>query len=110
MNIYDLANNLAYEMRNTQEYIKFKRIKEDMKENPVLQEKLDEFEKTRYKTQIATMKGEEPSKEIIEEMQRKYVELINDEKTKEYLDKELEFNTMLSNINKILSDAVKDII
>ncbi len=110
MNIYDTVNQLANEIRESEEYIEYKKMKEHIKNNSELKEKLDNFEKARYKTQVATMKGEEPTQEQIETLQRIYLELIQNYITKKYLDVELKFNTMLSDINKILGEAVQDVI
>lgn len=110
MNVYDTVNQLAKEIKESEEYIEYKKIKEVIKEKTELKEKLDNFEKARYETQIATMKGEEPNKEQVENLQKIYLELIQNDITKRYLDTELKFNTMLSDINKILGEAVQDII
>ena len=110
MNIYDTVNKLAQEIKNSEEYIEYKKMKELIKETPELKQKLDDFEKARYETQIATMSGQEPSKEQVETLQKIYLELIQNDITKKYLDVELKFNTMLSDINKILGEAVQDII
>lgn len=110
MNVYDTVNQLAREIKESEEYIEYKKTKEMIKEKPELKEKLNDFEKARYETQVATMKGEEPSKEQIENLQKIYLELIQNDITKKYLDTELKFNTMLSDINKILGEAVQDII
>lgn len=110
MNIYDTVNQLAKEIKESGEYLEYKRMKEELKENSKLKEKLDSFERARYETQIATMQGKEPTQEQVETLQRIYLELIQNDITKKYLDVELKFNTMLSDINKILGEAVKDII
>ena len=110
MNVYDTVNQLAKEIKDSEEYLEYKKMKELVKEKTELKEKLDNFEKARYETQISTMKGEEPSKEQVENLQKIYLELIQNDITKKYLDTELKFNTMLSDINKILGEAVQDII
>ena len=56
------------------------------------------------------MKGEEPTQEQIKNLHTIYLELIENDMTKEYLDAELKFNMMLADINNILRDAVKDVI
>lgn len=109
MNVYDTVNQLAKEIKESKEYIDYKNIKEVIKSAPELKEKLDSFEKARYETQISTMKGEEPTKEQVETLQKIYLDLIQNETTKNYLDIELKFNTMLSDINKILGEAVQDV-
>lgn len=110
MNVYDTVNQLAKEIKSSKEYLEYKKMKDIIKEKSELKQKLDSFEKARYETQLATMKGEEQKKEQVEDLQRIYFELIQNETTKEYLDAELKFNTMLSDINKILGEAVQDII
>ena len=109
MNVYDAMNNLANEIKKSKEYINYKEMKEKIKQNPALKEKLDEFEKARYETQVSTMKGQEPQDKLIERIQKVYLELIQNDITKKYLEVELEFNTMLTDINKILGEAVKDV-
>lgn len=109
MNVYDAMNNLANEIKKSKEYINYKEMKEKIKQNPALKEKLDEFEKARYETQVSTMKGQEPQDKLIERIQKVYLELIQNDITKKYLEVELEFNTMLTEINKILGEAVKDV-
>lgn len=110
MNVYDTVNQLAKEIKESEEYLEYKKMKDIVKEKTELKEKLESFEKCRYETQISTMKGEEPEKEQVENLQKIYLELIQNDITKKYLDAELKFNTMLSDINKILGKAVQDII
>lgn len=109
MKVYDTVNQLAEEIKTSEQYTEYKKMKETIKNSPDLKEKLDEFEKVRYMTQIATMQGQEPPREQIESMQKIYLELIQNETTKKYLDVELRFNTMLSDINKVLGEAIKEV-
>ncbi len=109
MNIYDTVNLLAKEIKESEEYLNYKKAKEEIKKNPELKEKLNNFEKARYDTQISAMNGQEPSTEQIQQMKNIYLELIKNDITKNYLDIELKFNTLLTDINKILGEAVKDI-
>ena len=109
MNVYDAINNLANEIKKSKEYTEYKQVKEQIKQNPDLKEKIKEFEKARYDTQISTMNGKEPSKEVIEKMQKIYIELIQNDISKRYLEVELAFNTMLTDVNRILGEAVQDV-
>ena len=110
MDIYNTVKQLADEIRVTQEYVEYKEMKKQIKDNPELKEKLDNFEKARYETQLATMKGEEPKQEQIRQLQEIYMDLIENDITKKYLDIELKFNMMIGNINDILRGAVQDVI
>lgn len=110
MDIYNTVKQLADEIRVTQEYVEYKEMKKQIKDKPELKEKLDNFEKARYETQLATMKGEEPKQEQIRQLQEIYMDLIENDITKKYLDIELKFNMMIGSINDILRGAVQDVI
>lgn len=110
MNIYDTANKLAYEIKNSEEYKEYKKLKEEVNKNIELKEKLDNFEKERYDIQIATIQGREQDKEKAVDIQKLYIELIQNETMKKYFDAELKFNVILADINKIIGEAVQDLI
>lgn len=109
MKVYDTLDKLAEEIKTSDEYFKYKEMKDMANENPELSKKLKEFEEARYATQVATIRGEEPEKEQIENMQKIYLELIKMENAREYLEAELEFNTMLSKVNEVLANVVKEL-
>ena len=110
MNVYDTANRLAKEMRESEEYTEFKKIKQEIAETPELKQKIDNFEKMRYELQVFSISGEEQNKEKIEKMQNLYLELIQIDKVKKYFDLELKFNVLLADVNKIIGEAVQDVI
>lgn len=110
MNIYDTANRLAYEIKQSDEFNTYKKLKEEVQNNPNLKDKLNNFEKARYEIQIASIQGQEQNKEKAVEMQNLYLELIQNETMKKYFDAELKFNVLLTDVNKIIADAVQDLI
>ena len=110
MNIYDTANKLAHELKTSKEYLDFKKAKEELNQNPELKTKLEEFEKIRYEIQVFSLKGEKQDKEKVENMQKLYLELIKDEKVKNYFEVELKFNVVLADVNKIIGEAVQDVL
>ena len=110
MNIYDTANRLAYEIKQSEEFNNYKKLKEEVQNNPDLKDKLNNFEKARYEIQIASIQGLEQDKEKAVNMQNLYVELIQNETMKKYFDAELKFNVLLTDVNKIIADAVQDLI
>lgn len=110
MNIYDTANRLAYEIKNSEEYINYKKMKEEVKNNPELKEKLEKFEKERYEVQIEAMSSGKQDSEKVVDMQKIYAELISNDIMKKYFDAELKFNVMLADVNKIIGESVEDLI
>ena len=58
---------------------------------------------------MAIQSGKQDEEKAIE-MQKLYLELIQEETMKKYFDAELKFNVLLTDINKIIGDAVQDLI
>ncbi len=110
MEIYDTANKLALEIRRSEEYLKYKELKEIINSNSYLKEQVDQFEKNRYLIQISQMQGVEEKETKTKELEEMYKELIQNEQIKEYFEKEVKFNMLLADINKIIAESVKDVL
>lgn len=110
MNIYDTANNLAREIKESNEYVEFAKIKKEIASNEEKKQALADFEKLRYETQLQAMQGTKEDSAQIDELQKKYMKLIEDEKIKKYFDAEMRFNVLIADVNKIIAEAVKDIL
>ena len=111
MNIYDTANKLEKEIRDSNEYKEYKKLKANIEANPAQKEKVEEFEHLRYKIQIDAMQGNSTNaEENTKLLQDKYAELLKDEEIKKYFEAEIKFNVMIADVNKIIAEAVKDVI
>ena len=111
MYVYDEANNLAKSIQNSKEYLEYKKVKEDLNSNPEMKSKIDEFEKIRYDVQVLSFKGEtQENEEKMKKLQEMYDILMKEPKIKEYFDIEVRFNIMLADVNKIISESVKDVL
>ena len=85
MQVYDTANRLAQEIKDSEEFINYKMAKQTINLNEELEEK-------------------------IKKVQDLYRELIENMEAKKYFDAELKFNVMLGDVNKIISESVRDLI
>ena len=110
MNIYDTANKLAKEIEESNEYKEYKKAKKTVMDNPELKEKIDEFEKIRYEVQILAMKGEQANEEKMQKLQEIYTMLIQNQEIKEYFALEVKFNVMIADVNKIIGQAIKEVL
>lgn len=110
MNIYDTANRLAQEIKTSEEYVNYKIAKETINLKQELKEKIQEFEKARYDAQISAMQTGKEDEEKVKKMQELYVELIAIDEVKKYFDAEIKFNVILADVNKIIGEAVKDVL
>ena len=110
MEVYDNVNKLATSIKNSKEYIEFKKIKETISEHPELKAQIDEFEKIRYEEQLLGLQGEQQSPEKMAKLQELYKILVENEDVKEYFEKEVKFNVMIADVNKIIGEAIKDVL
>ena len=109
MNVYDTANQLAEEIKQSEEYVTYKMAKEAINLNFELKNKIDKFEKARYEEQLNTMQTGKTDSGKMAKIQGLYSELIQIPEIKKYFDAELKFNVLLGDINKTISEAVKDV-
>lgn len=110
MNIYDTANRLASEIKQTDEYKAYKNSKQQIESNAEVKSKIDEFDKLRVEAQKAMLKGEANANELSVKLQNLYTELYQNEIAKNYLEAEMRFSVMVTDINKIISEAIKEVI
>ena len=110
MYVYDQANNLAKAVQESKEYLEYKKIKEEVAQIPDLKAKIDDFEKIRYEVQVMSFQGEKQDENKMKKLQEMYDILMKEQKIKEYFDIEVRFNIMLADINKIISESVKDLL
>ena len=110
MQVYDTANRLASEIKSSEEYVNFKMAKQAIDLNLELKKRLEEFEKARYEEQIEMMQTGKQNEEKIKKVQEIYAELIDQDEAKKYFDAELKFNVLIGDVNRIIAEAVKDII
>ena len=110
MNVYDTANRLAYEIQESDEYKSYKRLKNEVMSNPELKNKVEEFEKLRYDVQLMQYTGEGKDEEKTKKLEEMYAMLVQDKQIKEYFDLEVKFNVMIADVNKIIAEAIRDVL
>lgn len=110
MTVYDTAHDLARQLKKSREYIEYKEMKDIVYANPELKDKVEEFEKIRYETQVLAIQGEEQNEDKMKKLQELYTILLENKDIKKFFDTEVRFNVLLADVNKIIGDAVKDVL
>ena len=110
MKVYDKCNELAREIKESNEYKEYKKLKQELFSNLELKAQVEEFERIRYEEQLLAMKGEKQSEEKMQKLQELYTILIKEPRIKDYFDKEVKFNVMIADVNKIIGEAIKDVL
>ena len=110
MNVYDSVNMLAKAIKDSKEYQEYKAVKDELLKTPELKAQVDEFEKIRYEEQLLGMQGEQQSEEKMKKLRELYTILVQNENVKDYFDKEVRFNVMIADVNKIIGESIKDVL
>lgn len=110
MQVYDTVNRLAEEIKQSEEYVGFKTAKQAIEIMPEYKNKITEFNKIRYEEQLNSMQTGKVDSEKMNKIQKMYQEMIEIPEIKMYFDAELKFNVMLGDVNKIISEAVRDVL
>ncbi len=109
MNIYDTANRLASEIKQSEEYVNYKMAKEALNLNSELKKKIGEFEMARYEAQITQMQTGKEDEEKLNKMKELYAELIEIEEARKFFEAETKFNIVIADVNKIIGEAIRDV-
>lgn len=107
MNVYDTANRLAQEIKQSEEYMNYKMAKEAINLNIELKNKIEEFEKARYEAQIEELQTGKENPEKVKKVEMLYMELFQIDEAKRYFDAEMKFNLIVADVNKIIGEAIR---
>lgn len=106
MNAYDKAHELARALRESQEYRDYKRIKSLVYDNEKHKEMITDFKKKQFELQAEQLSGKEPEKEKLEQLQQLYSILIASPDVGKYFEAEYRFDRMISDVYKIIGEAL----
>ena len=109
MNVYDTANRLAQEIKQSEEYVTYKMAKEAISLNVELKNKIDEFEKARYDAQIIALQTGKQDDDKMRHVQELYGELIQSQEASKFFDAEMKFNILVADVNKIIGQVVQEV-
>lgn len=105
MNVYDLAHQLAAEMKNTAEYREYAAAKETAMENETQRALLEEYKKLQFQLQVSMAGGASPDPQEMERLQKIAAVLQMSPDATAYILSEFRFQRMLADIYKILGEV-----
>lgn len=107
MAIYETANKLANEIKNSKEYIQFKKYMREIKSDPESEKLLIEYKLNQAKIQNFIMNNSKDKKKSLSKFESLQRKVLNNKKINKYLNSEQQFTHMMNNINQILAQAVE---
>lgn len=110
MNFYDKVHEMVRAFKDTPEFREYVELKNKLKEEKGAYDRLKDFKERQKNYQMEYIDGKEQSKEKLDEMQNLYSIVIQNETSRKLLENEMKINVMLADMQKIIGDALKDII
>ena len=110
MNPSEKVRELVEAIKNSEQVKEYKKIKEEVYQDDNCKEMIKEFRDKQSEVQSLLMMGQEADKEKMEKLQSLYQILVANPRVKDFFDKEVQFDEMLSDVYKAIGDGVKDII
>ncbi len=110
MNPYDKVHELVKAIKESDEVKEYLKLKEEIYKDEENRELIKDFREKQMEVQSLLMQGQEAENEKMEKLKNLYQILASNVKVKEFFDKEVRFDVMLSDIYKIIGEALKDII
>lgn len=110
MNPYDKVHELVRAIKESDEVKNYTKIKEELYSDDKNKEMIKNFRDMQTEVQSLLMQGKEADEQKMEKLQNLYQILVANPKIKEFFDKEVQFDVMLSDIYKIIGEGLKDIL
>lgn len=110
MNPYDKVNELVRAIKESEQVKEYVKLKEELYQDEKSKEMIKEFRDKQTEVQSLLMQGQEADAEKMEKLQSLYQILVANPAIKNFFDKEVQFDVMLSDIYKIIGEGLKDIL
>ena len=105
MLIYDKAHELADEIRRSEEYKTYSRLKEQVMADEKTRMLIGDYKKLQLEAQAAYLSGSTPSEETMEKIKQLGGLLAFNKDVAEYLAAEYRLQTIVGDVYKIIGDA-----
>lgn len=106
MSINQKANELAEEIKQTQEYETLMSAKAKLQLDPTAQELVNEFQEKQEKLQTAQQSGEQVDQEIVQSLQTLQGQMQENETIKNLMDAQQKFDEVMQQVNDAVTQAL----
>ncbi len=107
MNVHDEAHNLAKAIKESPEYKEYLRLKDLASQNEELAAMLNDFQAKQFEMQAKVVLGEQPSSELMEQIQSLSQIIMRDPLALEYLQAMQRFQLLVNDVYTILGEVIK---
>ena len=110
MNFYDKIHALVRDLKDTPEYVNYMAIKEKVKADTELSEKIKSFRQRQREEQLKYINGTQMDEKVKNELQQQYSLIIQNPLAVEFFQAEIKLDVLLADMQKILGEGLKDVV
>lgn len=105
MYIYDKANELAALIKDSEEYKAYKSLKDELYADAGTKKLLTDYKKLQFEAQAMYLSGKEVPEDLMDKLKKAGEVLQFNPRVTEFFSVEYKFNTLVSDIYKIIGNA-----
>ena len=110
MNFYDKIHALVRDLKDTPEYVNYMAVKEKVKIDSELSEKIRKFREHQRQEQLKYINGAQMDEAVKSQLQQEYSLIIQNPLAVEFFQAEIKLDVLLADLQKILGESLKDVI
>lgn len=105
MTLYDLAEQLAKEIKKCPEYLAYQRLKQQVFEDAAAKAMIEQYKRAQFEVEAEMMAGGQPNQQKLDALQKMGEALHFREDISEFFIAEYQFHEVVSKIYGIIGDA-----
>ena len=109
VNIYDTANELSRQLRETQEYQRLQKAFEALKADGDTFDTFKKFQQAQADAQHKQMTGQQPTDDEIKNIQNLAKEVSGKKVVQDLMNQERQVDSMLQQLNKTITSPIQDL-
>ena len=107
MNIYDALYNLTNAIKNSPEYLRYKKAAEAIDADATYSSMMKDFMSIQFELSTLQMLGQQPSEEQIERFNTMYATISGVAAASEFIQAQMYFSKIIEDVSKEISKAVQ---
>ena len=106
MNVYDEAHSLARAIKESNEFIEFDKVRQEVNADKEVSEMIAEMQKLQLELQTAQISGTEPNADLMNRIQSLSTMMATKPLAAKFMQSEAAFSIMMNDVFKIIGEAM----
>ena len=106
MNVYDEAHSLARAIKESNEFLEFDKVRQEVNADKEVSEMIAEMQKLQLELQAAQISGAEPNTDLMSRIQSLSTMMATKPLAAKFMQSEAAFSIMMNDVFKIIGEAM----